>query len=518
MVLDRLHLYYDLPLITFGIDKDMNLIIQFPVFIQPYTQKPLILYQLETVPVPVLDKNTNAQSYMPLQIRKPYITLNSETYISLRQQELRSCKRTAYDFYCEELFVVKHKSSYSCESAIYFNLATDIIKNNCNFNFYFNKTDITPTMLDGGDEIVLANWPNDKHIICYINNDIPVRIPSHPYVLVNRSILCNCSIEADNHYLLESIAAYDNKDSKLVMYFTIKMAFANYLDMFSNLTDSFPLFKDKTMYEQPFPINLSVPDFDRSLLHEHRNLKCFTQDYTKNIEIFDLEERHVPANKLLKHSNKNFFSNNYIVDIFMFTSSVISLISTTLIVYLFCKHKQIRALMTSLILHKIKNVEASSNDTNSECKTLAYIGITLTILSLIIVTFLHYRKSRLCKGHKFSNAAKIMLFISDVQNYVPIKLCKTADSIHLFKIKGTLKPKDIKSNRNYLWDTLEIDWKDVTVTFNDNKINLPRIVVVRLHDKIRVRRLMSREPFLFHMMINQRISWFTSETEISEIL
>ena len=50
LVLDRLHLYYDMQLVTFSIDKDMNLIIQFLVFIQPYTQKPLILYQLETVP------------------------------------------------------------------------------------------------------------------------------------------------------------------------------------------------------------------------------------------------------------------------------------------------------------------------------------------------------------------------------------------------------------------------------------------------------------------------------------
>ena len=56
LVLDRLHLYYDMPLITFGIDKDINLIIQFQVFLQPYTQKPLILYQLEKVSIPVLDK------------------------------------------------------------------------------------------------------------------------------------------------------------------------------------------------------------------------------------------------------------------------------------------------------------------------------------------------------------------------------------------------------------------------------------------------------------------------------
>ena len=42
LALDRLHIYYDMQLVTFGVDSDMNLIIQFPVVIQPYTQKPLI--------------------------------------------------------------------------------------------------------------------------------------------------------------------------------------------------------------------------------------------------------------------------------------------------------------------------------------------------------------------------------------------------------------------------------------------------------------------------------------------
>ena len=202
-----------MPLVAFGIDKDRNLIIQFPVFVQPYTQKPLVLYQLETVPIPILDQKIKAHSYTHLQIKKPDIDLNSETYISLRQQELRTCKRSGYEFCCKELFVVKHKTSYSCESAIYFNLETHIIKDNCNVKFYFNKTDITSTILDGGNEIVLANWPNEKHIICNVNNDIPVKIPSHPYVLVNRSVLCDCGIEADNHYLLESTVACDNRNS-----------------------------------------------------------------------------------------------------------------------------------------------------------------------------------------------------------------------------------------------------------------------------------------------------------------
>ena len=96
-----------------------------PVFVQPYTQQPLILYQIETVPVPMTDQNTQAQSYTNLHKKIQYTTLNSETYITIRQQELRTCKRIGYEFYHEELFVVKHKSIYSCKSIMYFNLSSE---------------------------------------------------------------------------------------------------------------------------------------------------------------------------------------------------------------------------------------------------------------------------------------------------------------------------------------------------------------------------------------------------------
>ena len=172
-------------------------------------------------------------------------------------------------------------------------------------------------------------------------------------------------------------------------------------------------------------------------------------------------------------------------------------------------------------MHKIKEVKANSNpnlETNNyECRTLAHVGIILTVLSMMIVMFLHYRISRLCRGYKFSNATKIMLFNSDVQNYIPVKLCKTSGSIHLFKIKGTLKSKDIKLNRKYLWDTLEINWNKSTIAFNDNKIDLPKIVAVKMQNKIRVRRVMNREPLNLHMMIRQGKTWYNLETETETV-
>ena len=60
----------------------------------------------------------------------------------------------------------------------------------------------------------------------------------HPYVLVNRSVLCNCGIEVENHFLLKFLAACQDTNSKLTMYFTVNTAFFNYLDKFPNLTES----------------------------------------------------------------------------------------------------------------------------------------------------------------------------------------------------------------------------------------------------------------------------------------
>ena len=154
-----------------------------------------------------------------------------------------------------------------------------------------------------------------------------------------------------------------------------------------------------------------------------------------------MQERH-DNTEIKLNTNKNFFSENYIMDIFFFITTIISLLVTTLTVYMLSKHMKLQMLIASLVLHQVKEVGViMQKEINSECITLAYISLVLTILGLVMVAILYYRKSKFCKGHAFSNAVKLMVFISDVQNYIPIKLCKTAGSIHLFKITGMLKLK-----------------------------------------------------------------------------
>ena len=273
LVLTRLYLYYDMKLVAFGIDNQRNLIVQFSVFVQPYTQKRLIMYQIETVPIPILDENEQVHSYTELKIEKPYIALNEETYMTLHAQELKMCKKIGYEYYCEELFVVKSKTRYSCASAIYFNLESDVIKANCEFLYYYNKTDIKPTVLDGGFQIILANWPSYRKIMCSHNNNIPINIPGHPYILMNRSILCNCDVKAESNFLLESLAACKGSETKtdLEMHFTINLAFVIYFDdIIEEL--GIPVSQNWTTQEQILPLSIETFEISPNLLNAPKTL------------------------------------------------------------------------------------------------------------------------------------------------------------------------------------------------------------------------------------------------------
>ena len=80
-----------------------------------------------------------------------------------------------------------------------------------------------------------------------------------------------------------------------------------------------------------------------------------------------------------------------------------------------------------------------------------------------------------------------MLFISDIQYYIPVKLCKTAGSIHFFKITGEITMDKVKLNKYYIWDVLEIGWSEVKVILNGKVINLSKSITVRLWHKFKVR-------------------------------
>ena len=219
--------YRDMKMVTFSVDQQAHsLILTFPAFIKNYKQPPLSLYEVKTVPVPIIDKNAKADGYSQVRIEKSYIAAGTDYYIQLRISELLMCKSIRHIYYCEELFVIKQKSRHSCVSVIFYNLGPATVTKNCKFDYYYNIT-VPPVILDGGRDVLLANFHGPRSLKCSsVNGGLAKPAPENTYAVVNREFLCDCQLDLEHASVLRQLSSCSkSSSSKMHMKFTINLAF-----------------------------------------------------------------------------------------------------------------------------------------------------------------------------------------------------------------------------------------------------------------------------------------------------
>ena len=198
------------------------------------------------------------------------------------------------------------------------------------------------------------------------------------------------------------------------------------------------------------------------------------------------------------------------MDIFLFIATILSMIATATIIHLICKHTKLKALLKGIAFQPVKQTEAifdiGKEQQNCTVQLYTIAMLTLMILGLIIYIFATTQKCTIFRRRMYSNTVTVMLFFSDVKQYVPVKLCKTVGSIHLFLIYGQLTLDQVFLERKYLWDVIKIDWGEVFVTLNGVIIQLPISVKIPLRDKYRLKYLMRKTSLLLHVMLRQVIS------------
>ena len=417
--------YYDMKMVTFGVNDGVELVVAFPVFVQDHTRESMTLYELETVKVPITDTNLAANSYTELQTSKPYIAFNNDYYIQLCIPELHMCKQIWHTYYCEELFLVKHKSKHSCESAIYYNVTEDVINRYCTFHYFYNTT-VMPSVLDGGPLILLANMLTPKRLICTYASDMAHPVPSHDYVLVNRSMLCNCHMESGLTYLLKSIAFCEGATIDYTMHFALNLAFLHIIQEiwpgnFSHLTPNL------TQEELAFPLSLSTnadchklnsnTSYPLNLLQEPNSLTALcsslkarslaTQNRNSPFPFSPRQEYPVG------HLRKGSFLFHLALHIFYFSSGVIVFLSIGPQIYGWIKQGKLKALVATMTMYKLPTTEAvnetlylaeSMVSSKGQAKYVCldpWINALLTLPSLgTIITYMimRCRKRTLCRG------------------------------------------------------------------------------------------------------------------------
>ena len=236
---------------------------------------------------------------------------------------------------------------------------------------------------------------NYKRIICTYNNNIPVNIPSHPYILLNRNVLCNCNIEAESSFLLESLATCDEHNRPdLEMYLTVNLAFMDYLVQL-NVTLNTPINRNWTHVKQPIPISLDSFQINPKLMHAPIMLKDFIEQYQKNRMTITKQENS--KSKFQK------FINSFLVDTLIFIAAILTVILVLVLIYVLTVQSKLRALISTIALQRIRTVEAPSTDKPVQNCNSGLLKI-LMILNLVIVVSLLLRKikkSILFQGQPF---------------------------------------------------------------------------------------------------------------------
>ena len=188
-----------------------------------------------------------------------------------------------------------------------------------------------------------------------------MNIPSHPYVLLDRNILCNCDIEAKSNFLLETlVACSDHEKPDLEMYFTINLAFANYLDQLDE-TVSIPIERNWTHKMQVLPISIEGFNITPRLLQAPKTLKEYINQYQENRKQIETKE------KIIKEPTFNMFLSGYIIDLIVFVTGILSVILTFVIIYMLCRQFKLESIVANMALQHVKTIEAATIKNTENC-------------------------------------------------------------------------------------------------------------------------------------------------------
>ena len=202
-------------------------------------------------------------------------------------------------------------------------------------------------------------WPALHFSLCSLllkNNYL--FIICFPYVLLNRSVLCNCEIKAENHFILEIIGSMSRIEIYVdyVLYSEFGFCQITLVNYFDNLTKSleFLILLNITTTKQILPISLETFNFEPELLKASKTLEDLFNQIVHKQKIFDLQERHTI--KDLEMAKKESIFDNHTIDIFLFVVAIILLLVTIVVLFIICKHTKFKSLVASFALQQIREV------------------------------------------------------------------------------------------------------------------------------------------------------------------
>ena len=152
--------------------------------------------------------------------------------------------------------------------------------------------------------------------------------------------------------------------------------------------------------------------------------------------------------------------------------------------------QKFKASLTGIAFQPVNQAEAATKQAKEFCTAQWYTIAALTVLTILLIVYIclsNQKCTLIQKKNLFKYSKLLCCSFQTSGSMFPVKLCKSAGSIHLFQLYGQLDPNQIILEKNCLWDMIKIDWKEVFLTLNGTIVRMPKTVKVPLRDKYRLR-------------------------------
>ena len=312
-VFTNVYQYYGNSLISNIID---DLLLQLLILIKLKVQVPMLLFSIETTPVP-LDAETylgEKREYTQIIPETELIALTENNYIPLTQAQISLCAKIGYMYYCDYAHLLKKCMEHTCMSAIYYDQGSNIKAKQCKTIVTFDTIQESK-ILDADNLLILSNLQKPWTIACKDISRV-FEIEYSTYRILNRSELCECSLTAGDYLLSYTNINCGNAPEARDSYFTTYYSFNKIvLDV---ITEKFDIQVDENTRNQATLLHNDIPgydlptiDFVQSTTDQDKDISILEEDnsqiyaYLDNILVHMIDNQQTAIFKSNQDFNKN---------------------------------------------------------------------------------------------------------------------------------------------------------------------------------------------------------------------
>ena len=341
---------------------------------------------------------------------------------------------------------------------------------------------VAPTILDGGKELLLANFHGPRSLKCDTKDGrLAKPAPEHTYAVVNREFLCDCQLDLEYASILKQISACGDKTHyDLTLKFTVNLVFWQILRQYKLKLAKVVNLNMKKI-EQTFPVKL----FEN--VKGPLQIPTALTDIVKRLNDEGSKTRHTDS------QNTPIFTK-YESNILTIVSGGLASVGMVIILIIVVKQIRLQSLVTSLgLVSLIPSTKALYVTEMPKATNVPYflaksvpnervicshplltaVGSTIAIGGALYTAYQVFRSLSWYRGYKNSRCCTMYFFLYHDDFYAPLRIKSLSGHIHMYKMENKLMPSQLTLQRNWLWDTVTIDWENVQILKHDEPVVMP---------------------------------------------